>query len=93
MNIPIVLLRKLKYIFFKYLKTKFLFRTYVTFDKLTRQIGQASKAMEVTHAKNTINNFKRLLGRRYQDSNVQQEKQFNAYSITEGNNGSINIEV
>jgi heat shock protein 4 len=67
--------------------------TYITFDKSTRAIGQASKAMEVTNAKNTINNFKRLLGRRYHDSYVQQEKQFNAYSIVEGNNGSVNIEV
>jgi len=49
--------------------------------------------MEVTNAKNTINNFKRLLGRRYQDSYVQQEKEFNAYSIVEGNSGSVNIEV
>jgi molecular chaperone DnaK (HSP70) len=49
--------------------------------------------MEVTNAKNTINNFKRLLGRRFHDSYVQQEKQFNAYSIIEGNNGSVNIEV
>jgi molecular chaperone DnaK (HSP70) len=49
--------------------------------------------MEVTNAKNTINNFKRLLGRRYQDSYVQQEKEFNAYSIVEGNGGSVNIEV
>jgi molecular chaperone DnaK (HSP70) len=49
--------------------------------------------MEVTNAKNTINNFKRLLGRRYQDSYVQQEKEFNAYSIIEGNGGSVNIEV
>jgi heat shock protein 4 len=67
--------------------------TYITFDKSTRSIGQASKAMEVTNAKNTINNFKRLLGRRYQDSYVQQEKEFNAYSIIEGNGGSVNIEV
>ncbi|CAF1152130.1 unnamed protein product [Adineta steineri] len=67
--------------------------TYVTFDKSTRSVGQASKAMEVTNAKNTINNFKRLIGRRYQDSYVQQEKDFNAYSIVEGNNGSVNIEV
>jgi len=49
--------------------------------------------MEVTHAKNTINNFKRLIGRRFQDSYVQQEKKYNAYSIIEGNNGSVNIEV
>lgn len=49
--------------------------------------------MEVTNAKNTINNFKRLLGRRYHDSHVQQEKQLNAYSIIEGPNGHVNIEV
>ena len=49
--------------------------------------------MEVTNAKNTINNFKRLLGRRYHDSFVQQEKQLNAYSMVEGPNGSVNVEV
>lgn len=49
--------------------------------------------MEVTHAKNTINNFKRLIGRRFHDSYVQQEKQLNAYSVIEGPNGSINLEV
>jgi heat shock protein 4 len=67
--------------------------TYITFDKSTRSIGQASKAMEVTNAKNTINNFKRLIGRKFQDSQVQREKLFNAYSIIEGNHGSVNIEV
>ncbi len=49
--------------------------------------------MEVTNAKNTICNFKRLLGRRYHDTYVQQEKDSNAYSIVEGKNGSVNIEV
>jgi heat shock protein len=49
--------------------------------------------MEVTHAKNTISNFKRLIGRRYHDSYVQQEKELNAYSILEGNNGGVNVEV
>lgn len=67
--------------------------TYVTFDSSTRSIGQASKAMEVTHAKNTICNFKRLLGRRYQDAHVQQEKSLNAYQILEGPNGKVQIEV
>lgn len=49
--------------------------------------------MEVTHAKNTIHNFKRLLGRRYTDAQVQQEKQECAYPIVEGPNGSVNVEV
>ncbi|CAF3297268.1 unnamed protein product [Rotaria sp. Silwood2] len=67
--------------------------TSITFNKSTRSMGQSSKAMEVTHAKNTICNFKRLLGRKYQDSYVQQEKEFNAYAIVEGPGGSVNIEV
>jgi molecular chaperone DnaK (HSP70) len=49
--------------------------------------------MEITNAKNTICNFKRLLGRQYQDTYVQQEKELNAYSILEGKGGSVNIEV
>ena len=49
--------------------------------------------MEVTHSKNTISNFKRLLARRYHDSHVQNEKELNAYAITEGPNGLVNIEV
>jgi len=65
----------------------------VTFDKSTRVVGQASKAMEITNAKNTISNFKRLLGRQYHDTYVQQEKELNAYSILEGKGGSVNIEV
>jgi molecular chaperone DnaK (HSP70) len=68
-------------------------RTYVTFDQSKRSVGQAAKAMEVTHAKNTISNFKRLLGRRYQDTVVQQEAELNAYAIVEGTGGSVNIEV
>lgn len=49
--------------------------------------------MEITNSKNTICNFKRLLGRRYNDLFVQQEKELNAYSIIEGKNNSVNIEV
>jgi heat shock protein len=49
--------------------------------------------MEITHAKNTISNFKRLLARRYNDIYVQQEKELNPYSIVEGKGGFVNIEV
>lgn len=49
--------------------------------------------MEVTHAKNTVCNFKRLLGRRFQDTHVQQEKALNSYQIIEGPNGKVNVEV
>ena len=49
--------------------------------------------MEVTNAKNTICNFKRLLGRRYHDTIVQQERELNAYSIVEGSGSAVNIEV
>jgi hypothetical protein len=49
--------------------------------------------MEITNAKNTICNFKRLIGRRYHDIYVQQEKDLSTYSIVEGKGGSVNIEV
>ncbi|CAF1083675.1 unnamed protein product [Rotaria sordida] len=67
--------------------------TCVTFSQSNRSMGQSSKAMEVTNAKNTICNFKRLLGRKYQDSFAQKEKELNSYAIVEGNGGSVNIEV
>ena len=56
-------------------------------------MGQASKAMEITNAKNTICNFKRLIGRRYHDTFVQEEKDLNGYSIVEAKDGTVNIEV
>ena len=49
--------------------------------------------MEVTHAKNTISNFKRLLGRRYHDDIVRQERDLNAYSMVEVDGGAVNLEV
>lgn len=49
--------------------------------------------MEITNPKNTICNFKRLIGRRYQDNYVQQERDLNTYAITEGKGGTVNIEV
>lgn len=49
--------------------------------------------MEVTHPKNTISNFKRLLGRRYQDDIVRKEQELNAYSIVEGRGSTVYIEV
>lgn len=91
MNIPIVLHRMLSNSF--RFTQSLLPRTYVTFDKSIRVMGQASKTMEITNAKNTVSNFKRLIGRRYHDTFVQKEKELNGYTIVEGKDGTTLIEV
>ncbi|XP_024885560.1 97 kDa heat shock protein [Temnothorax curvispinosus] len=65
----------------------------VAFSGKNRILGVAAKNQMVTNLKNTIHGFKRLLGRKYNDPQVQYELRFLPYKITPQADGSINIHV
>ncbi|CAL1673105.1 unnamed protein product [Lasius platythorax] len=65
----------------------------VAFSGKNRILGVAAKNQMVTNVKNTIHGFKRLLGRKYNDQQVQSELRFLPYKITPQADGSIGIHV
>jgi len=68
-------------------------RSCVAFSGKNRILGVAAKNQMVTNVKNTIHGFKRLLGRKYNDPQVQCELRFLPYKITPQVDGSIGIYV
>lgn len=58
-----------------------------------RIIGVAAKNQQVTNMKNTISNFKSLVGRKYKDPQVQKELQYIPYRCEERPDGSIGVRV
>ncbi|GAB1862009.1 Heat shock 70 kDa protein 4L [Camponotus japonicus] len=65
----------------------------VAFSGKNRILGVAAKSQMVTNVKNTIHGFKRLLGRKYNDPQVQSELRLLPYKITPQADGSIGIHV
>lgn len=65
----------------------------MAFSGKNRILGVAAKNQMVTNVKNTIHGFKRLLGRKYNDPQVQSEMRFLPYKITPQADGSIGIHV
>ncbi|XP_032675671.1 heat shock 70 kDa protein 4 isoform X1 [Odontomachus brunneus] len=65
----------------------------VAFSGKNRILGVAAKNQMVTNMKNTIYNFKRLLGRKYNDPQVQCERQTLPFKMTQQTDGSIGIHV
>lgn len=65
----------------------------MAFSGKNRILGVAAKNQMVTNVKNTIHGFKRLLGRKYNDPQVQGELQFLPFKITSQADGSIGIHV
>ncbi|XP_014473842.1 PREDICTED: 97 kDa heat shock protein isoform X2 [Dinoponera quadriceps] len=65
----------------------------VAFGRKSRILGVAAKNQMVTNMKNTIYNFKRLLGRKYNDPQVQCERQTLPFKMTQQTDGSIGIHV
>ena len=47
----------------------------------------------VTNSKNTIWGWKKLIGRQYNDPQVQQQKQVLPYEIVNGPNGAVGLQV
>ena len=71
------------------------FSSYVSFNEKSRAMGVSSKQQATTNVKNTISCFKRLIGRKFDDQQVQDEvKNFpKPYSIVRGGAGETLIEV
>lgn len=65
----------------------------VAFSGKNRILGVAAKNQMVTNVKNTIHGFKRLLGRKYNDQQVQSELRSLPYKVTPQADGSIGIHV
>uniref|UniRef100_A0A1B6C8J9 Uncharacterized protein n=3 Tax=Clastoptera arizonana TaxID=38151 RepID=A0A1B6C8J9_9HEMI len=65
----------------------------VAFSGRNRILGVAAKNQTVTNMKNTIFDFKRLLGRKWSDPFVQQEMKRLPYQIIQQPNGGIGIKV
>ncbi|XP_044735418.1 heat shock 70 kDa protein 4 isoform X2 [Chrysoperla carnea] len=67
--------------------------TYVAFAQKNRILGVAAKNQQVTNMKNTVYNFKRLLGRFYNDPDAQRELKLLPYRSVQTDNGKIGIKV
>lgn len=68
--------------------------SYVSLNERNRCMGTSAKQQATTNVKNTISCFKRLIGRQYQDPQVQDEiKNFpKPYAIVEGKSGEALIQ-
>lgn len=68
-------------------------RSLVAFGPKQRQMGHSAKNQQVLNYKNTIYGFRDLLGRKFSDPYVQQEKQYLPFSIVLQENDTIGIKV
>lgn len=58
-----------------------------------RIVGIPAKRQAATNAKNTIFSVKRFIGRKYSDKETQEDKSRVPYSLKEGRNGMVEIEL
>ncbi|XP_031630545.1 heat shock 70 kDa protein 4 isoform X2 [Contarinia nasturtii] len=65
----------------------------VAFAGKKRVLGVAAKNQQVTNMKNTVSNFKRLLGRKFNDPAIQDELKALPYRVEALPNGGIGIRV
>ncbi|CAH1268176.1 HSPH1 [Branchiostoma lanceolatum] len=67
--------------------------TVVSFGEKQRSIGTPAKNQMVTNYKNTVYQFKRFLGRRFQDPQVQAELQHVQFKAAEMPDGSVGMKL
>ncbi len=62
-------------------------------DNSERLVGQIAKRQAVTNPTRTLHAVKRLIGRKFQDAEVQKSIDISPFDIVEGTNGSVSIKV
>jgi heat shock protein 4 len=65
----------------------------VGFGPKSRYVGEPAKTQEISNLKNTVGNLKRLAGRKFQDPEVEIEKQYIASTLVESANGDVGVKV
>jgi molecular chaperone DnaK len=58
-----------------------------------RLVGQIAKRQALTNPRNTVFAVKRLIGRKYNSTEVEQARRFLPYSLTEAPNGDVHIQI
>ncbi|XP_013371275.1 PREDICTED: heat shock protein 105 kDa isoform X3 [Chinchilla lanigera] len=68
-------------------------RSVISFGSKNRTIGVAAKNQQITHANNTVSNFKRFHGRAFNDPFIQKEKENLSYDLVPMKNSGVGIKV
>ena len=67
--------------------------SYVSFNGDERIMGDGAKSMAASNPYNTVFDAKRLIGRRYDDANVQTDRKHWPFTVKEGKGGKPVVEV
>src|SRR6478672_12651242 len=62
-------------------------------EKNEQLVGQIAKRQAVTNSKNTVYAVKRLIGRKFNSSEVQQAKEVLPYQLTTSDSGDLRIHI
>ncbi len=62
-------------------------------DDGDRLVGQIAKRQAVTNPQNTVFAVKRLIGRKYDDPNVQRAREILPYALSRAENGDVRIKI